>query len=139
MPDSYYLAHCISADFAMGAGIALQFQKRLQTKTRLCQKYGNRVTTWQCEQKFPGGPGECLLEGRVLNLVTKQYYYQKPTVQTMRNALMSMRNLCVLHNIHKIAMPRIGCGLDKMSWPVVSKMVQDVFAGEDIDIVVCVQ
>ena len=26
-PDEYYFAQCISADFKMGAGIALQFKK----------------------------------------------------------------------------------------------------------------
>ena len=28
VPDDYYLAHCISADFAMGKGIAVEFNRR---------------------------------------------------------------------------------------------------------------
>ena len=28
VPDDYYLAHCISADFGMGAGIVIEFNKR---------------------------------------------------------------------------------------------------------------
>jgi hypothetical protein len=28
VPDSYYLVQCISADFAMGAGIAVSTQKK---------------------------------------------------------------------------------------------------------------
>jgi len=30
MPQEYYLAHCISADAKMGAGIAVQFRKRFK-------------------------------------------------------------------------------------------------------------
>ena len=30
MPQGYYLAHCISADFALGAGIAKVFDKRVE-------------------------------------------------------------------------------------------------------------
>ena len=33
--DDYFLAHCISADFAMGKGIAVEFNKRFNTKTKL--------------------------------------------------------------------------------------------------------
>lgn len=29
VPSNYYLVQCISADFAMGAGIAVQFNKHL--------------------------------------------------------------------------------------------------------------
>lgn len=28
VPDNYYLAHCTSADFALGKGIAVEFDKR---------------------------------------------------------------------------------------------------------------
>ena len=33
--EDYYLAHCISADFALGAGIAKEFNKRYKSKTTL--------------------------------------------------------------------------------------------------------
>ena len=36
--DSRYLAQCISADFAMGAGIAVQFNKHSNVKGNLKNK-----------------------------------------------------------------------------------------------------
>ena len=36
--DIYYFAHCISADYELGAGIAVQFQKRFKLKSVL-KKY----------------------------------------------------------------------------------------------------
>ena len=39
VPEEYFLAHCISADFAMGKGIVLEFNKRFDMKRQLRQKY----------------------------------------------------------------------------------------------------
>jgi hypothetical protein len=33
--EDYYLAHCISADFALGAGIAVEFVKRFNMRKKL--------------------------------------------------------------------------------------------------------
>ena len=33
--DDYYLAHCISADFGMGKGIVVEFNKRFDMKNKL--------------------------------------------------------------------------------------------------------
>lgn len=37
--DEYYLAHCISADFALGAGIAVEFDKRFDMRRKLLSGY----------------------------------------------------------------------------------------------------
>lgn len=39
VPEDYYLAHCISADFGMGKGIVVEFNKRFDMKRRLQAKY----------------------------------------------------------------------------------------------------
>ena len=41
MPNDYALAHCISADFALGAGIAKEFDKRLNARQKLFQVFPN--------------------------------------------------------------------------------------------------
>lgn len=38
VPDDYYLAHCISADFGMGKGIVVEFNKRFNMKQILQSK-----------------------------------------------------------------------------------------------------
>ena len=53
---------------------------------------------------------------RALNLITKERYFHKPTIITMRHALEKMKQICLENNIKKIAMPVIGCGLDRLNW-----------------------
>ena len=83
----------------------------------------------------------CLLEGRVFNLVTKIRYYEKPTYQSMTDSLKRMRVICdglgEARNIHKIAMPTIGCGLDRLQWDRVSEIIKEVFKDSDLEILVC--
>ena len=100
VPDDYYLAHCISADFGMGKGIVIEFNKRFDMKRKLQSKYPDFVNEFhrtKCN-------GVCILEDRVFNLVTKERYYQKPTYQSMKNALWSMSQACKNIGITKIAM-----------------------------------
>lgn len=82
---NYYLAHCISADFAMGKGIAVQFNKWFDMKNRLKHKYPDYLN-WYRRNEISGS---CILEGNVLNLITKELYWQKPTLHSMRMALVN--------------------------------------------------
>ena len=131
--DEYYLAHCISADFALGAGIAVEFDKRYDMRRKLSSGYPQYLQYMKCYHIL----GECILIDRVFNLVTKERYFQKPTYKSMKQALMRMKKLCIAKNIKKIAMPLIGCGLDRLQWEKVSEIVQEVFKDIDIEIVVC--
>lgn len=135
VPDDYYLAHCISADFKMGAGIAVEFNKRFDMKNILQTKHSDYIGMWH-HYKFIG---DCLEEGRVLNLITKERYYQKPTYASMESALIQMLYCCEELNIKKIAMPIIGCGLDKLEWDKVSELIKKVFDNTDIEILVCIK
>lgn len=128
--DDYYLAHCISDDYAMGKGIATEFVKRYNMQEKLLE-----MRPYNPEFKIT--KGHCILEGKVLNLVTKSKYWHKPTYQTLENALRDMRACCGRNKVEKIAMPLIGCGLDKLKWNKVSEMIQDIFADTDIEILVC--
>ena len=124
--NDYALAHCISADFALGAGIAKYFQSRYGTRDELRQRFPHM---WN-------GHGYCLLTNNdhVFNLVTKHRYFEKPTLNTMREALIHMRIIAEERGIHKIAMPRIGCGLDRLQWQDVKDILMEVYGGSDLDI-----
>ena len=131
--DDYYLAHCISADFGMGRGIVVEFNKRFDMKNRLIKKHPEFVKEWD-DISYKG---TCLLEERVLNLITKRNYWCKPTYQTLTNALIAMKILASRYEIKKIAMPLIGCGLDRLEWSRVSQIIQETFRDMDIEILVC--
>ena len=131
--DDYYLAHCISADFGMGKGIVVEFNKRFDMKRRLKSKYPDYLNEW----RHNNWCGDCILEGRVLNLITKERYFHKPSYESLLSALLICHLQCVDSGIKKIAMPIIGCGLDKLQWDRVSEIIKNVFKDTDIDILVC--
>ena len=41
--EEYYLAHCISADFGMGKGIVVEFNKRFDMKIFISGFFGNAI------------------------------------------------------------------------------------------------
>ena len=135
VPEDYYLAHCISADFAMGKGIVVEFNRRVDMKNKLRAHYPDYLDQWQREKKRSG----CILAGRVFNLITKERYFQKPTYETLRGALECMKALCVQKGVRRAAMPVIGCGLDRLAWEQVSAVIQDVFSDTGIEILVCIK
>lgn len=124
MPNEYYLAHCISADYEMGAGIAVDFQKRFHLRTQL-QLAG--------KGKYP----DCLLVGRVFNLVTKKYYYNKPTYANFIESVTLMKHMCQDRQIKKLATYKLGCTRDRLSWPRVREILEEAFSQMDTEIVIC--
>ena len=131
--NEYYLVQCISADYAMAAGIAVDFNKKYDIKNIMMDHPENVISSYD---------KSCLLvNNKVFNLVTKKNYYQKPTYKSLRNALLQMK-IILLNNPeiidkYKLAMPRIGCGLDKLEWEKVSQIIQEVFQDTNVEILVC--
>lgn len=139
LPGEYMLAHCISSDYALGAGIAKIFRDRLKVKDALL-KLGNK--------NFWDGNGRCEIV-RVLNesdetiyvanLITKCRYFQKPTYVSLESSLLDMKQKLIrdFPEIRKIGMPLIGCGLDRLQWDKVSGIIKRVFENTDFEITVC--
>ena len=126
-PNSY-LVHCISADFMMGAGIAKEFRNR-GVKQYLESNYnmiwdGRGYTLFAPMTGFNG----------VFNLITKERYFLKPTYGSLKEALHDLKNQ--LPEGSNLAMPHIGCGLDKLSWLTVKEIICDIFADTNINITV---
>ena len=125
VPHGYYFAHCISGDFALGAGIAVKFNELYNMRKKL-------------KNTVDYIPDNCaILIDNVFNLVTKRKCYHKPTYASLRESLEDMIETIETLEIEKIAMPMIGCGLDKLDWDVVKEIIEDVFEDIDIEILVC--
>lgn len=126
--DCYY-AHCISRDYALGAGIAVEFDKRYDMRNRLLKL---------AEEKPETLDEKCIEVENVFNLITKEKYWEKPSYNSLEESLLEMKEkLSKNKNIKKLVMPKIGCGLDRLSWDKVEPMVQEIFKDLDIEIVVC--
>lgn len=121
--DKYYLAHCISQDAKMGAGIAVDFQHKFKLR--------NKILIYQ--PQYPC----CIQIGRVFNLITKKYYYNKPTYNSFTIALQNMKNQIEQQNIKYLAIYKLGCARDRLQWSRVRSIIQDVFTELDLEILVC--
>ncbi len=122
----YYFAHCISTDCNMGAGIATDFNKKFHLKNELLSR--NEIFRT---------PGNVILYKGVFNLFTKRHYYGKPDYNTIRASINEMAKYCKTFQIKNLAIPKIGCGLDKLSWAVVRNIIKQEFENIDIEIMVC--
>lgn len=127
----FALVHCISSDYAMGAGIAVKFTQ-MGVKNILKRDFSDR--SWS-------GHGYCIpvqAENRlVYNLVTKNRYWEKPTYQSLKEALEDMKRLLVKNGTRKLAMPMIGCGLDRLDPTRVKQILKEVFCTSGIEIRIC--
>ena len=123
-PSSYSLAHCISADCRLGKGIALMFKNKfggvLEMRAQHCR------------------PGELAVLRRgerfIYAMVTKHKYSDTPTYDTLRRSLRALKEHCVLHEVRHLAMPRIGCGLDRLSWDRVLPMIRTEFKDTSVKV-----
>lgn len=70
-------------------------------------------------------------------LVSKDLSHHKPTYNSITLAITELRNLIVKHNVKKLAIPRIGCGLDKLDWSRVKSIIEELFLGLGCMIKVC--
>ena len=69
-------------------------------------------------------------------LVTKPRYFHKPTYKTLRSSLQLMKEHCQQNDVTDVAMPRIGCGLDKLQWKEVSQILKDIFSDTNMTLTV---
>ena len=127
VPQGYYLAHCISADFALGAGIAKKFDEVYNMRFKLFREYDM--------YEYEGG--DALLIDNVFNLVTKKKCYHKPTYESIEAALETMKDLMDFNSTTKLAMPKIASGLDRCDWNKVYDIICEVFEDTDVEILIC--
>ena len=128
--NTYTLVHCISRDCAMGAGIAVTFNNKFPEMKRQLK---NTIRENDLQGYFA-----ILYRGErnVINLITKEKYWHKPTYSSLKTSLLNAKQIILRNNIKHIAMPVIGCGLDRLQWSKVSAMIKEIFADTDIEIVV---
>lgn len=147
LPKDYMLVHCVSADYTLGAGIAKQFAQKFNMKYHLRAR-GDK-DNWE-------GRGRCVIVNlsddlqpvepefatiRVANLVTKARFCYKPTYKTLIESLEDL-NRQLIENypmVKKIALPQIGCGLDKLSWREVSVIIPLKLREWDGECVACIK
>ena len=124
------IAHCVSADFKLSAGIARKIRRKYPTQypSNIDHVLNPLFPQWLPEEKR-----------YIYHLITKQKFHNKPTYSTLRSSLEHMRIHAESNGISRISLPCIGSGLDKLSWPMVRQLIQEVFRTSSVVITVYTQ
>ncbi|XP_034651837.1 ADP-ribose glycohydrolase OARD1-like, partial [Drosophila subobscura] len=109
------LAHCVGADLAMGAGIAVKFK----------EVYG-KVDELRAQKAASGD----------VAVLKDNESWGKPTYESLQSSLEQMREHMRKNIVKQLAIPRIGCGIDGLEWDKVSGVLEYVFGQEQLEIVV---
>ena len=125
---AFSYAQCISQDTERGMfkGIAVDFLRMFPVLESLrCMQMEGRLGT-----AVPVTTSEVF----IYNLISKEKYYKKPTLDLLRRCLVSMNEHAVLNNVPGINMPLIGSGLDRLDFRKVFQLICDVFGGSRVHI-----
>jgi hypothetical protein len=136
---SYVLAHCISADVtatrAMGAGIAKIFRRNYKDMAGVISPFLRVGKSIRYEK-----------DGDIIyNMVSKPKVYHKIGLgiskdnyyDNLKKCLIDVKNQMIEHNETKIAMPKIGCGLDRGKWEEVREIIKEVFEDTNFEVLIC--
>lgn len=130
LDKKYALAHCISLDCAMGAGIALAFDRLFKGMKNECIMSVVKYNLYH--------PNIVMYEGIngqiVFNLISKDKYYNKPTYINIMECIKMLKEHCQHYDIEYLAIPRIGCGLDGLDWNKVREIIKHEFKDLEIEI-----
>jgi len=123
-PYYYRIAHCISADVRVGAGLAKTIQKYFGIREALRKR--------PCEV----GTAEFIrVSGRgIYNLVTKEKYDHKPDFIDLKYALRDVRRQMIRHIQQYLAVLKLEAGLDKIQLSKVIALIFEVFPDTSITI-----
>lgn len=138
------LTHCISADFDFDTDVSETFDRSFRIKEKLLSKFGK---DWH--KSFHNRGGTCIASGpfpfdpfgvrrvMVFSLVTKERRNDMPTLEDMKEAFFILRKQCKKYGIRKIAIPKTGCGFDELDWNDICILINMIFDGSCIEIIIC--
>ena len=123
------IGHCISADVRISKGFADFLSHSISGLRSTCREarffMGQVYPFWDSTGKR-----------YIYNLVTKERFCDKPNLSTLSKTLEAMKIHASMNGVSTIAIPKLGGGLDQMIWQEVMKLLQDIFAYADVQLVV---
>jgi hypothetical protein len=134
------VAHCIAADLGWGSGIAPVIIREMFDAERQC-RYRCSIDPDGVDPETELTPGDILpveaKGGYLVNLITKQHSWDKPTYVQLTKSLSCLKSWMLDNDVpHVLVMPMIGCGLDRLEWMVVKPIIMGIFHDTDVDITV---
>ncbi|QBP37021.1 putative polyprotein [Lampyris noctiluca tymovirus-like virus 1] len=117
LSSPYPIAHCVSSDLKLSAGLAVSIRALFPSET------------WSTPRPFPSVyPLPHATYGFVFNLVTKAKFYQKPTLSDLAFTLNTLRDTLTGLSIFTFSIPyKLSCGLDRLLWEDVLDLLLSTF------------
>lgn len=135
VPQGYYLAHCITADFSLGAGVARKIDEVYNMREKLFDRYdfSSSISGFNTDSHMC----QVLTIDNVYNLVLKKNPSKKAKYKKMRCVLENLKTEMEVNLVTKVAMPKIGCGHEGLDWDKVKEIIEEVFDDTGIEILIC--
>jgi len=112
-----------NATGAMGKGIALEFKKRWP---EMYQEY--KIRCKQGKLKLGDVFHWTNREFHIFNLITQPRPGPYAELDAIEKALDKAIQLCILHRINSVAIPKIGAGLGGLPWEAVKQIIESRFS-----------
>ena len=126
-PNNITIAHCVGQDFLMTDGLAAKIKTKFKINVESIKNQA-RVGQALLQQ---------LQDGRhIIHLVTKEETHSDPLWKNFKKAIYHLAELCYEKKIPCIVIPKLGCGLDKLHWPQVMRLLNGAFAHTNTSVTV---
>ena len=115
-----------SQDLSMKKGIAIRFVEKF-----------DKISELKKQNKKVGEIAYLKVKNRfIIYLITKSKFSEKPKYEIVFNVFVRVKKFCLIHNLKKLAMPRIASGLDKFKWQTISNMINYIFYDTKVNILI---
>lgn len=125
MPVYYNIAHCIPADLT-AHGITAQ---RIEAIYDLVNLLKHDYMDWKVRPDV----GDVNYLKNVFTLFATPKKYARPSMEDLRKCVANLAQECADLGIMHLAMPRIGCGHNKLNWDEVKDMICEEFKKVYVD------
>ena len=121
------LAHCVSKDLKMFKGLARSFSDKFPGQADELKKMSLEV----------GELGAIKVDERfIYHLIIKEKVTEQPKYYPLKDALVKLKEHMVENEISEVSLPKIGTGMNQLSWPAVKMMIEEVFEDTDLKITI---
>lgn len=133
MPRKYPIVHSVSLDMEMKNELACEIFRRYQIGR-------STESIWVPAPPSVGSIGVSISTPMkcVIGLITKEKYHERPSRINFAKSLRKLKDFCIFTEIPAITIPYgIGCGHDKMHWPLVYNHIKYLFGPIKTRVYIC--
>jgi hypothetical protein len=137
---THFIAHAISGDFTLGAGVAKKINEKFSEvfpdspHATLSEALKHEYIT--PETCCNTNEGCTFLIENIFNIATKSSWKEIVDPFTLYIALEDLAELCNINDVKTLYMPKICSGKERLEWDKVRCLIEDAFADYDIEIII---